>query len=200
MIKRILSLLFAVALAEVCAAHVGSPDVYFQGEAGPYHLVVAVMTPQMIPGIAEIQIRAAEPGVRQMRIVPLYIVGEGSKYPPPPDVLLPSKDDPQFFSGKLWLMASGSWQVRVEADGDKGSGTIAVPVPAAARATLPMQRGLGAMLGALMVLLVAAVVSIFGASRREGQLEPGAAPTVSDRQGARLAMAVTFMIAVVLLA
>jgi len=200
MIKRILSLLFAVALAEVCAAHVGSPDVYFQGEAGPYHLVVAVMTPQMIPGIAEIQIRAAEPGVRQMRIVPLYIVGEGSKYPPPPDVLAPSKDDPQFFSGKLWLMASGSWQVRVEADGDKGSGTIAVPVPAAARATLPMQRGLGAMLGALMVLLVAAVVSIFGASRREGQLEPGAAPTVSDRQGARLAMAVTFMIAVVLLA
>jgi hypothetical protein len=200
MVKRAIILVCAVMMAGVCAAHVGSPDVYFQGEAGPYHLVVAVMTPQMIPGVAEIQIRASEPGVRQVKIVPLYIVGEASKYPPPPDVLQPSKEDPHFFSGKLWLMASGSWQVRVEADGDKGSGMLAVPVPAAARATLPMKRGLGALLSGLMVLLVAAIVSIFGAARREGQLEPGMKAAQPDWRGARLAMMATFTIAVVALA
>ena len=148
----------------------------------------------MIPGIAEIQIRTSTPGVKQIKIVPLYIVGEGSKYPPPPDVLLPSKDDPQFFSGKLWLMASGSWQVRVEADGDAGSGTIAVPVPAAARSTMPMQKGLGALLAALMVLLVAGIVSIIGAARREGQLEPGQQVGPAQKRAARLVMAGAFVI------
>src|SRR6202521_6319272 len=132
---RIAALLFVFLLAGPCLAHVGSPDVYFQGDAGPYHLVVTIRTPQMIPGVAEIQIRSTTPGVRQVKIVPLYIIDPGAKYPPPPDVLLPSKDDPQYFTGKLWLMASGSWQVRIEADGDKGAGTLAVPVPAFARNT-----------------------------------------------------------------
>ena len=148
----------------------------------------------MIPGIAEIQIRSSTPGVKQIKIVPLYIVGEGSKYPPPPDVLLPSKDDSQFFSGKLWLMASGSWQVRVEADGDAGSGTIAVPVPAAARSTMPMQKSLGALLAGLMVLLVAGIVSIIGAARREGQLEPGQQAGPAQKRAARLVMAGAFLI------
>jgi hypothetical protein len=190
----------AISIAAPLAAHIGSPDVYFQGDAGPYHLVVSIRTPQMIPGIAEIQIRSSNPGVKQLKIVPLYIVGEGSKYPPPPDVLLPSKDDPQFFSGKLWLMASGSWQVRVEADGDAGSGTIAVPVPAAARSTMPMQKSLGALLAGLMVLLVAGIVSIIGAARREGQLEPGQQAGPAQQRAARLVMTGAFLVVAAVLA
>jgi hypothetical protein len=195
-INRIVALLLSLAAAGSCLAHVGSPDVYYQGDAGPYRLVVTIRTPQMIPGVAEIQIRSSVPGVQRIKIVPLYIVGEGSKYPPPPDVLTPSKDDSQFFSGKLWLMASGSWQVRIEAEGDKGSGTIAVPVPAAARNTLPMERGLGAMLFGLMTLLVAAFVSVVGAARREGQLEPGVPSGLPQRRGARLVMVIALAVVV----
>jgi len=198
--NRIARLLFAIVIAVPLAAHVGSPDVFFQGDAGPYHLVVSIRTPQMIPGVAEIQIRSSAPGVRQVKVVPLYIVGEGSKYPPPPDVLLPSKDDPQFFSGKLWLMASGSWQVRIEADGDAGSGTIAVPVPAAARNTMPMQKSLGALLAGLMVLLVAGIVSIVGAARREGQLEPGQLAGPTQKRAARIVMTGAFLVVVGVLA
>jgi hypothetical protein len=197
--NQIAWLAFAILIAVPLAAHVGSPDVFFQGDAGPYHLVVSIRTPQMIPGIAEIQIRSSAPGVRQVKVVPLYIVGEGSKYPPPPDVLLPSKDDPQFFSGQLWLMASGSWQVRIEADGDAGSGTIAVPVPAAARNTMPMQKGLGALLGGLMVMLVAGIVSIIGAARREGQLELGQQAGPSQKRAARIVMAGAFLVVVAVL-
>lgn len=193
-IHRIAALDLSLLIAGSCPAHVGSPDVYFQGDAGPYRLVVAILTPQMIPGVAEIQIRSSIPGVQRIKIVPVYIVGEGSKYPPPPDVLTPSKDDPQFFSGKLWLMASGSWEVRIEAEGDKGSGTIAVPVPAAARNTLPMEKGLGAILLGLMTLLVAAIVSIVGAARREGQLEPGVRTGAVQKRGARLVMAIAFFV------
>ena len=198
--NRIAWLVLSILIAEPLAAHIGSPDVFFQGDAGPYHLVVSIRTPQMIPGVAEIQIRSSTPGVKQIKIVPLYIVGEGSKYPPPPDVLRPSKDDPQFFSGKLWLMASGSWQVRVEADGDAGSGTIAVPVPAAARSTMPMQKSLGALLAGLMVLLVAGIVSILGAARREGQLEPGQQAGPTQKRAARFVMAGALMIVAAVLA
>lgn len=196
---RFVSLLFAVTIAGACFAHVGSPNVYFQGEAGPYHLVVMVRTPQMIPGVAEVEIRSDRPGIREVKITPLFIVGEGSKYPPPPDVLRPTQGDAQFFSGKIWLMESGSWQVRIEADGDAGSGTLAVPVPAAARSTLPMQKQLGAVLFGLMVLLVAAIVSIMGAARRESQLNPGDQPGPQQKRGARLVMIGTFVAVVAVL-
>jgi len=58
-----------------CYAHLGSPDVYFQGAAGPYQLSAAIRTPQMIPGVADLQITSSTPGVRIMRVQPLYIAG-----------------------------------------------------------------------------------------------------------------------------
>jgi hypothetical protein len=130
----------------------------------------------MIPGIAQVEVRAGAPGVRSIQAVPLYIVGEGSKYPPTPDAFEQSKDDPQLFTGQLWIMGSGSWQVRLEANGAQGPGSISVPVPAFATRTLRMQKTLGAFLFAVMLVLVAAFVSIFGAGGREAFLDPGQKP------------------------
>jgi hypothetical protein len=177
-----------------CWAHVGSPDVYFQGLAGPYHLTITIRTPAMIPGVADVEIRSADPGVSSIRVVPLYIVGPGAKYPPPPDPLAQSKEDPQFFSGKIWLMESGSWQVRVQVNGAQGAGEIAVPVPAAARNTLPMQKSLGVLLFALMTLLFCAIVSILGAALREGTLEPGQPPEPNQNRRGRFVMIGTAII------
>jgi len=199
-LRRFSTLLLSLALASVCFAHVGSPDVYFQGEAGPYHIVVLVRTPQMIPGVAEIEIRGDKPGIHVVKITPLYIIGPGSKYPPPPDILQPTPGDPQFFTGKLWLMGSGSWQVRIEVEGDQGAATLAVPVPAAARNTLPMQKNLGILLFGLMALLVAAIVSILGASHREGQLEPGEQAGPEQRRAARLVMTGALIVVIAILA
>src|SRR6202044_158352 len=108
-------------------AHVGNPDVYFQGAAGPYHLIVTVRTPQMIPGVASVEVLSATPGITKISVVPTYIVGPGAKYPPEGDVLIQGKDDPQYFSGKIWLMESGSWQVRLKVEGAHGPGELAVP-------------------------------------------------------------------------
>jgi hypothetical protein len=168
-------------------AHVGNPDVYFQGVAGPYHLIVTVRTPQMIPGIADVEILSATPGISKITVVPTYIVGPGAKYPPVGDLLTQSKDDPQFFSGKIWLMESGSWQIRVQAEGAQGPGELALPVPAAARRTLPMEKSLGVLLFALMALLVLSIIAIVGAARREGTLEPGQSPSPDHaRRGRRV--------------
>jgi len=169
-------------------AHVGNPDVYFQGTAGPYHLIITIRTPQMIPGTADVEILSATPGISKITVVPLYIVGPGAKYPPVGDVLAQSKEDPQYFSGKIWLMESGSWQVRVQVEGAQGTGELAVPVPAAARRTLPMQRSLGILLFALMSLLVVAIISIVGAARREATLAPGLSPSAENSRRGRWMM------------
>ena len=172
-------------------AHVGSPDVFYEGLAGPYRLFVTVRTPPMIPGIAEIEVRALDGNVTDIRIVPLRTVGEGSEFAPPSDRMERSQADAQYFTGKLWLMQSGAWQVRMEVSGTKGTGETAVPVPAAARRTLRMQKTTGTILLALMVVLVASMIAIFGAAARDGQLDPGAAPSASQRRRGRIAMALT---------
>jgi hypothetical protein len=200
--RAAISFLVVCLLSSICCAHVGSPDVYFQGAVGPFHLAVLVRTPTMIPGVAQIEVRCDKPGIRHIKLTPLFIVGDGSKYPPPPDIVSATPGDPQFFAGKIWLMESGSWQVRIEADDSSGGniGTLSVPVPAFARSTLPMQRTLGITLFALMTLIVAALVAILGAARRESTLPPGDAAGPKDKRAARLVMAIVFVLVVGILA
>src|SRR6476646_2412133 len=168
---RLLALLSVFACA--LSAHVGSPDIYFDGSAGPYRLAVTIRTPQVIPGVAEIEIRSETPGVRRIEIVPIPISGSGAKLAPTPDVMQQSKDDPQFFTGTLWIMRFGSWRVRVNAAGDAGAGELSVPVPALSMRILSMQRDMAMILIPLMLVLVVGLVSIVGAGVREAQLKPG---------------------------
>ncbi|MGH9667026.1 MAG: hypothetical protein ACRD9L_21585, partial [Bryobacteraceae bacterium] len=107
-----------------------------------------------------------------------------------------AKDDPQFFSGSLWMMTTGSWQVRVEAVGDKGTSVLAVPVPAAATQTKSMAFALAAGLFVLMLILAGGVVGIAGAAAREGNLQPGVTPAASNRQDGYLAMAVAALVTI----
>jgi hypothetical protein len=183
--RRPFGLLFLLCLAGPAFAHVGSPDVFFEGNAGPYRLFVTVRLPQVIPGVAEIEIRSESNDVREVRIVPLRLTGPGSQYAPTPDLAQRSDRDPQFFTGSLWLMEGGSLQVRVQADGNRGKGEVSVPVPSTVQRVLPMQTGLGVVLFSLMVLLAAGLVSIAGAAVRESELEPGVAPMASQARRAR---------------
>lgn len=199
--KRALFLTFfsMVLLPAGCMAHVGSPDVFYDGNAGPYHLFVTIRTPGMIPGIAEIEVRSLDGNVSGIDIVPLRVVGEGSSNAPPPDRMERSSTDPSHFTGRLWLMASGSWQVRMEVFGVGGKAEMAVPVAAAARSTLQMQKALGAVLLGLMTMLTLALVSILGAAVRESQVEPGVAPSQAQRRRGRIAMTVTVAVVVAIL-
>ncbi len=183
-LASVLCLLFCPA----AWSHVGSPDVYYEAMAGPYKLFVTIRTPQMIPGIAQIEVRCLQGVVNDIEIVPLRVIGEGSKTAPPPDRMMRSQEDPQFFTGKLWLMESGSWQVRMQISGAQGNAELAVPVPAYAQRTLGMQKTTGMLLAALMVFLTLSLISIFGAAARESQLEPGAEIPPVRRSRARIAM------------
>ena len=185
--KHLLALIIAfVALAIPASAHVGSPDVFLEDNAGPYKLFVTVRVPQVIPGIAQIEIRSETNDVQEIRLAPMQLTGPGSQFAPAPDVAQRSKTDPQFFTGSLWLMEFGSLQVRIEASGTRGAGQLAVPVPAVAQRMLPMRKSLGIALSLLMVVLAFALVSIAGAAVREGNLEPGAALKPANVRRARI--------------
>src|ERR1022692_3338296 len=166
-------------------AHVGSPDVFYDGQAGPFRLLVTIRTPSVIPGVAEIEVRSAANDVQTVHIVPTPLTGPGATFAPVPDLAQRSKDDPQFFTGSLWMMTTGSWQVRVTAEGAQGKGDFSVPVPALSSSTKKMQAPIGVVLAALGLLLVAGVVSIVGAGVREGQLEPGLVPDPARVRRAR---------------
>src|SRR5581483_2146051 len=92
------------------------------------------------------------------------------------------------YTGNLWMMTAGAWQVRVTADGARGSGELAVPVPTLPKRTKGMQAALGVSLAALLALLAFAAVSIVGANRREGALEPGVEPDAATLARARRTM------------
>jgi hypothetical protein len=196
-VKRAVALAAGVAvltLAPLGEAHVGSPDAVQDGQAGPYHLLVTIRPPEVIPGVAHVEVRALDDDVAQVSVVPLPLRGPGVTSPPVADVARPGADDPRRYESTVWLMQTGTWQIRVTADGARGTGVLAIPIPAVARTVRPMPRFLGLLLLALMGLLVAGAIAIVGAGTRESDLDPGAVP--DDRRVARgrTAMAVTAMI------
>ncbi len=194
---KLLAVCFVAALP--LYAHVGSPDVFFEGNAGPYRLLVTIRPPRVVPGVAEVEIRSASPDVRQILVVPLRLGYKGAQFAPVPDTAQRSPDDPQFYTGALWLMASGSWQVRVDVDGAQGPGRVSVPVPALATRVAGMQKAMGAMLAVLALVLCFGLVSIAGAAVRDAVLDPGKQPEPDRVRRSRIVMATTaiFVVAAV---
>jgi hypothetical protein len=140
--------------------------------------------PTVIPGVATVEVRSSGANVSGIHITPLPITGEASKHPPTSDPMARSAADPAFFTGSLWMMASGSWQVRFQISGEAGEQTVAVPVPAVALSTLKMQRGLGIVLGVLGLFLVVGMAGIVAAAVRDARLEPGTVPSPDRRRRA----------------
>lgn len=195
---------YACAALLLCAfalqAHVGSPDVFFEGKAGPYPVSIAIRPPNVVPGIAEVEIRTPVDSIASIRVVPFPLVGIGSKYPPTADLAKRSTIDPHLYTSSVWLMAFGSYQVRVEVDGTLGSGMLSVPVPSVARQIKQMDASLGWVLAVLMILIVAGAVSIAGAAARESTLPEGESPDAARQRRSRLVMVSTTFAIVAILA
>jgi hypothetical protein len=199
--SALLSCVLSVSLISLLAAaparaHVNSPDVYFDGSAGPYHLLVTVRPPAVIPGIADIEIRSDSPALRELRLAPMRITGPGAELAPVPDLAVRSQEDPQVFTGKLWIMERGSWKIRILADGAEGKGELGVPVPAVSKLSLPMERALGALLVVLALLLAAGFINIVGAGAGEATTEPGEPLPPERRRRARIMMALAAVLLV----
>jgi hypothetical protein len=184
------ALLIATTLQSHAGAHVGSPDVFVEGDAGPYRLFVTVRPPHAIPGVADVEVLMVSDAVREVHIVPLPLSGDGAKFAPVPDRAVRSSDDPKLFTGHLWMMGAGAWQVRITVSGDRGEGTIAVPVPTLPQSTLGMTPARKAILFGFMLLLGAGFIGIISAMAREARLGAGELLDARARRRGRIAGAI----------
>lgn len=150
-----------LACAGVAWAHVGSPDVFFQGKAGSFPLLVTIRPPDVIPGVARIEVRSLSPGVQRIELTPTPMTGIAATHPPIADIARRSTSDPQVFEGSLWLMSTGSWEVHVRVN---DGGELLVPVPAVALKMRPMGEGVGYFLFGMMVFLSVGLVAIVRAA------------------------------------
>ncbi len=171
-------------------AHVGSPDVYAEGQAGPYKMSIVLRPPLVIPGVAEIEVRTESPGVDNITITPMPLTGEAAKHPPVPDTMQKPSKDVQFFTGHLWIMGAGSWQVRFVVNGNNGEGTLSVPLPATATVTQSMHKDLGTLLAVLGMVLLLGMVGIVGAASSKAMVKPGQTSSATDTKRGRIAMAI----------
>jgi hypothetical protein len=167
-------------------AHVGSPNVVYDGDAGPYGVRVVVRPPMVVPGRAEVivQLTTSEPARVCIRPVVWRVGIAGS----------PSGDDAprvagsdNVYTGQIWLMSRGSYSVYVTVTGVRGSGTAIVPVTSFATGRLGMSKPLAGILVVLGGILFVGLVTIVRAATGEALLEPGEPSTDATRRRARVA-------------
>lgn len=171
--RRLLVLL--LLLPAIARAHVGSPNVIYEGLAGPYPVRVIIRPPGVVPGLAEITVRVLQGSPTRVTVLPVRW-DTGSKGAPAPDIATPVHGEPNVYSAELWLMTSGAHSIFVNLDGPAGAGTTIVPINSIATTRLEMPPWFGGALLAFSLFLVVALISLIGAATREGVLPPGAAP------------------------
>src|SRR4029079_13954030 len=79
------SLCFTILLFFTFAAkaHVGSPDVFYDGMVGPYPARLTLRLPSVVPGRAEISVRVQDAGPLDVSSLPLYSRTAVTNAPPP---------------------------------------------------------------------------------------------------------------------
>ena len=175
------------AIALVSSAHIGSPDVWFDGLAGAYKVLVHVEAPAVVPGIATINIRVGEAGVARVTAFVNHYDATGGT--PPPDVASPIPGSPSWYGTRLWVMSPGSNSVTVSVSGTRGEGTVVVPLVALPGRRLQFNGALAGVLSIAGLVLALGLFTIVGATVREGVLPPGVEPDAQRRRRARMATA-----------
>ena len=169
-----------VQFATIAGAHIGSPNVFFEGEAGPYPVRVTIRPPGIVPGLAKITVRAFTDTVQRVTVQPVRW-DAGIEGAPPPDIAVPVNGDLHLYSAELWLMTGGSYSVYVRVTGESGAGTVVVPVLSLATQSLEMTTGMALVLIGLGSVLFLGGLSIVGAAVRESVVSPGEEPDADAR-------------------
>jgi hypothetical protein len=176
--------------ASIASAHVGSPNVFFDGKAGEYPVHIVIRPPKVVPGIAEISVRVEGDGVQRVTALPVFWES-GRKGSPPPDTAKLVPGETNLYASTLWLMKPGGYSVDVSVEGARGGGTVIVPVNAVATNTRGMSRTMALTLVFLGLLLFVGAVRISGAIFGQSLLEPGEVPNAGRILRGRIAMGAT---------
>lgn len=181
-----LLLLILLLIAGPARAHIGSPNVFFDGKAGPHPVRVIIRPPAAIPGIAQIDIRTPASGVK-VRAVLLSAPDDSAAA-----ATAATPVEGELSNAALWLSHAGNYDIRVTI----GSDQLHIPLRAASLVRPVMPAGLGAALATAAVLLILTAALIAGAAARESTLPPAAQPTIRDKKRGLLVAIATALLLV----
>jgi hypothetical protein len=189
--QRAAAATLVAAIVVVTTAHVGSPNVFFEGVAGPYPVRVVVRPPEVIPGLAEITVRVTDDNaddVRRVVVRPVYW-RTGTRGSPRGDAAARVPGPEPLYQGRLWFMGGGSYSVHVTVEGTRGAGTVTVPVAAVATGQPSLGSGLRLLLIILGIALFVGLLTIVHAAFGESLTAPGALMDSTRRRRARVVTA-----------
>ncbi len=155
------------------SSHVGSPGVIYEGLIGSYRILAYVNPPDVIPGIATVEVILPEaPSGLHLEAKPVYW-SAGLMGTPEADMLEAVPGDPGRYQVELWLMQAGVSSVYLSMREGNQFYEITIPVMAVATAQKDMPEGLGLILSALGLFLVVLMVTIIAASLGDSLRTPG---------------------------
>jgi hypothetical protein len=162
---RKITALLCICLIQLTAvfAHVGSPDVLMQGNAGPYKLLVSIKPPDVIPGVAKVKVYLQGGDVSSIALRAVYF-RSGDEGAPEADKMIAVDGQPGQYVGETWMMNGGSSSVQITVNGAQGKGEIIVPVVAMSTAKKDLPASTGYMLAGLGIFLFVLMLTIIGAS------------------------------------
>jgi hypothetical protein len=168
-----------IFLALLCpwraGAHIGSPDVFYDGLVGPYPAAITIRMPGVVPGRAQISIQVRSEEAVTVAFAPISSETAVSNAPPA-EVAQPITGETNLFSGELWLMTDGAYSIAVRVRGKSGEGTVQIPVNSVATRQLPLPPWLGGVLLGLGLVLFCSGIAIVAAAAGESVLPPGVLP------------------------
>jgi hypothetical protein len=190
----LIALLFQLHLVY---AHVGNSNTTLEGMAGPYHVLVNIKSPDVIPGLATLTIFTSnQPGVK-VYARPIYFYS-GEDGAPGFDLLHPISNSPGQFTGDVWLMNDGSASIEITIKGPQGEGKMIVPVVAVSITTQKMPPATQYMLIGLGILLFILMITIVGASVSDGITKAGETVPAGSRRAKRIGFVVATLLCTVL--
>jgi hypothetical protein len=188
--------IFAFALLLIPAlarAHIGSPDVFFDGNIGTWPAHVVIRMPNVVPGRAEIFVQVQSAGPVSVSFVPISARTAASNAPPA-ELGEPVRGETNLYTGGLWLMTTGAYGIEVHVRGSSGEGVVQIPVNSVAIEQLPLPHALGGVLIALGLVLFFGAMAVIGAAAGESTLPLGAQPTPAHRRKYWIAAGVTGLV------
>jgi hypothetical protein len=185
--------LLSLGLVPDAFCHIGNNSVFYEGEAGPYQVLVFIQPPQVVPGLAQINVQVHNGPATTVSALPVRW-DAGRKGAPVPDLATESKNEPGTFTTQLWIMDFGAYSVFIDVEGAKGNGTAIVPFNSISTQRLPMPKWMGAAFLVAGVGLVLLLICIVGAAVRESVLPAGNQPDRKKRVWAWVVMGVASLL------
>lgn len=190
--RSILVLILLAVLAPI-HAHVGTKLVYFEGDSGSYRVRVSIRPPEVVPGLAQINVRVLKGDVTQIGVLPVKW-DAGRVGAPPPDLCTAVPGETNLYTAQLWFMDMGAYSVFVDLDGKAGKATAIVPLNSISTRRLGMPRWMATLFTVTGGLLIILLVTIINTAVRDGVLAQGIGPDKTRRRLGYLAMVVAAVV------